>query len=163
MNRALIACAALLVTVAVCGCSTDLGINDYQYGCGKDSDCGDGFACVTGRGCVSKGALDAGRADAGATPDAGGDAGGGADGGVAEDAGYDGSLEDAGADSGADAGGRDGGYILRFGSILDPSAGAGVSKTYSLKSVTGWSAGPKVSTREYQLKPGTPFKTTGKP
>ena len=44
--------AAAAVAIAA-GCSGDLGIDDFQYACGKDSDCKTGFKCDPAKGCVA--------------------------------------------------------------------------------------------------------------
>ena len=142
-----------MLLIAAPGCSTDLGLDEFKYSCEKDSDCGEGYACVTGRGCVSKLKLDGGQGDAAVPHDGGHDAG--------TDAGRDGGV-DAGTDGGHDGGFRDAGFILQYSSTIDSAAGAGASQKYTLKAVTGWSTGPKRGAGGYQLKVGTPFTSGDK-
>ncbi|MBI5528198.1 MAG: hypothetical protein HY897_17840 [Deltaproteobacteria bacterium] len=124
-------------------CDTDLAISDFKYACESDNECGAGHKCEPGVGCVKfPESKDAGRGDAGGGRDAGA-----ADGGT-----------DAGTDAGADAGTADGGFMLRYSSTSDSAAGAGTSDKYMLKSVTGWSTGPKWNVGNYELKMGSPFE-----
>lgn len=46
----LLACAALFIGVLSSGC-VDFGIDDEQYICRSQAECGDGFVCLRGPGC----------------------------------------------------------------------------------------------------------------
>lgn len=137
--------AALLLAA---GCTADIGIDDFKYACQKESDCGEGYACQSSWCVKLREKGDGGKTDTGVQKDAGHDAG--ADGG------------DAGGDGGPDAGdagpGGDGGLLLMYSSTYDSAAGVGASKDFTLKVVTGWSAGPKWSVGGYKLKMGHPFE-----
>lgn len=136
----------LVFALLAAACDTDIGISDFKYACESDNDCGPGNKCEPGVGCMKfPETRDAGTADAGGSRDAGRDSGPG-------DAG-----PDAGDGGATDAGQRDGGFIVQFSSTSDSAGGAGSSEKYILKSVTGWSAGPKWNVGNYQLKSGNPF------
>jgi len=140
VNRALIACAATLWTAAACGCTSNIGIDDFKYACQKDTECGEGQACQDNWCVKIPGRQDGGTADA-------------ADTGVHKDAGHDG---------GEDAGRRDVGLIIQYSSTSDTTAGLGSSDKYILKSATGWSSGPMWNVESYQLRIGNPFTQGGK-
>jgi len=147
VNRATTVFAAVLWAAALCGCSTDIGVNDFKYACEKHSDCGEGYECQPGVGCVRfPEKHDGGGTDAAGHKDAGVDAG--------RDAGHDGGL-----DGGGDAGHGDAGFVIRFSRTANAAAGAGSSDSYMLKSATGWSTGPKWSVGSFKLKMGNPYET----
>jgi hypothetical protein len=52
--------------------------------------------------------------------------------------------------------------MLRHSSTSDSAAGTGTSERYLLKSVTGWSTGPKWNVGSYELKMGNPFEQAKK-
>lgn len=150
MNRATTAFASVLLAAVLCGCPTDIGVNDFTYACEKHSDCGEGYECQAGVGCIRLiEKHDGGKADAGGQKDAGTDGG--------SDAGHDG-----GPDGGGDAGHGDGGFAIRFSRTANTAAGTGSSSGYVLKSATGWSTGPKWSVGNYKLKMGNPYQTESK-
>lgn len=137
MNRATTTCVAAVWAVVFCGCTADIGIDDFKYACATGNDCGEGFSCEA-NWCVKL---------------PGKDGGGPTDTGVQRDAG-----PDAGADAGDAGPVSDAGFVIRYMSTFDSTAGAGASTNYKLKVVTGWSVGPRWSLGNYALKPGQPFE-----
>ncbi|MBI5529492.1 MAG: hypothetical protein HY897_24470 [Deltaproteobacteria bacterium] len=133
MNRARTACMAAIWAATLCGCTADIGIDDFKYACAKNNDCGEGYSCEANWCVRLPGKGDGGTTDAGIQRDAGADAG------------------DAGTIS-------DAGFVIRYMSTFDSSAGTGASTGYKLKVVTGWSVGPRWSLGDYALKPGQPFE-----
>lgn len=96
MQRACLALAFALALPALAAC-------DGGGGCVIDSDCADFTQVCLEQRCVPRGTtLDAGRRDAGATPDAGGERDAGRDSGGATD---DGGADDAGSVDAGDGGG----------------------------------------------------------
>ena len=169
---------AVAITASLIGCSGDLGLNDFQFACEKDSDCGEGGRCNPAAGCVS---IDAGHPDGGASDaaipldggiDAGRDAGrdGGSDAGDAgsedtgnDDAGDAGTDNDGGGDvdtvDAGDAGGQDTGtFVLTWSSLYQAGAGSCTSADYRLLSVTGWVALPSGFSQTNVLRPESPVK-----
>jgi len=172
--RPLLIIIALPAAAAVVSCSGDLNLGEYTFACETDNDCGAGYRCDKSAGCIKTvggadggGGLDAGKPDGGPHPgDAGGedacDAGGMADGGT--DAGHHDAGDAGGADTGhidggpGDAGSGDGGFIIRFSSVHDTAAGTCTGTGFTLKSVTGWTAGFRWSAGGYTLQSGEPYR-----
>jgi hypothetical protein len=154
--------AAVLLALAAAACTGDLGLSEYKFACESDSDCPAGQRCDRKAGCVRE-AIDGGvGSDQAAVP---GDRGNAdtfdpfdrSEPSDRSDPSDRPDPADAGHDGGPD-GGRDAGLMLRFSSFGDTTAGVSRSEGYTLKSVTGWTAGFRWSAGGYTLQTGNPMR-----